>query len=48
MGKCSVDSLLTEPRDTRRCLSETFREKNKKTPYFTCLTSKSSGSQAVS
>lgn len=38
MGKCPVDSLLTELRDTQRCLSETFREKKKKkTPYFTCL-----------
>ena len=38
MGKCPVDSLLTELRDTQRCLSETFRgKKKKKIPYFTCL-----------
>ena len=55
MGKCPVDSLLTELRDTQRCLSETFRGKKKKEntlfylPIHPCrLTSESSGFQAVS
>lgn len=34
MGKCPVDSLLTELRDTQRCLSETFREKKKKQKHL--------------